>query len=301
MTENGWGYDTYRDWGLYNDLLVRRGVMIFDLDWMRTYEDDLAAANSGKRGRPYEYTEGLFRFVGRTMAVGNITYRMLEGWLTVLLGLVGRKAPDHSTIHERLSASEWDLGEIGDVDVAAVDSSGISINTGEVWMKEKYGGKGKRGFVKVHIMSDVATNRVLGHLVTDDRAADVNHMLPVVDAALANGNRPAKVLADAAYDALYNWDGMDERGIDFVANHRQRDSPKCGLNPRGNSKFDLLRLGEEAWKDKYGYRMRWKVESTFSDIKRMTGFSVRSRSRGYMCKEMDRRLAVFNMLKDYRL
>jgi len=33
----------------------------------------------------------------------------------------------------------------------------------------------------------------------------------------------------------------------------------------------------------------------------MTGFSVRSRSRGYMCKEMDRRLAVFNMLKDYRL
>lgn len=46
--------------------------------------------------------------------------------------------------------------------------------------------------------------------------------------------------------------------------------------------------------------MRWKVESTISDLKRMFGESARSRDTEHMAKEVDMRISLFNQLKGIR-
>ena len=273
----------YRDWARYNDNLAVRGAKLADLSWLHTYESDLARMNEGKRGAPYKYTPG-------------VQTRAMEGILASIMGLFGLEAPDHSTIWLRVLEIRRDLDGPELSAVCAADSSGLSVGVRGEWIRDKWGHPA-RGYVKIHVLADAETHMIAGYLVTDDHAADVNHLLPLVDDALSRGCAPDYVIADSAYDAAYNWDGMQERGIAYTAMLRKKGIEKTKLTPQGRARFEYGRMGEEAWKASRRYGLRSHVEGTFSDFKRMFGPFVRARKYDNMVKEVERKLALFNMLK----
>jgi len=47
-------YDN-RDWGKYNDALVRRGEILFDFSTINNWKQELKQLNKGKVGEPYHY------------------------------------------------------------------------------------------------------------------------------------------------------------------------------------------------------------------------------------------------------
>lgn len=286
----------YRDWARYNDGLARRGEVLADLSWLLTYEEDLARMNEGKRGAPYRYTPGVFLFADAMMCAYGIQLRAMEGILSSIMGLFGLEAPDHSTIWMRVMEISRELIVPERSAVSAADSSGLSVGVRGEWIREKWGHPA-RGFVKIHVVADVETHMMLGYKVTDDHAADVCNLLPVIDDALGRGCTLDYVLADAAYDAAYNWTGMAERGIGYTAMLRKKGLERTKITPQGAARFEYGRMGEEAWKASRRYGLRSHVEGTFSDFKRMFGTFVRSKRMCYMIREVEHKIALFNMLK----
>jgi hypothetical protein len=51
-----------RNWREYNEKLVRRGEILLDLDFLRSWNQELEDMNKDKAGRPYEYPVSYIRF-----------------------------------------------------------------------------------------------------------------------------------------------------------------------------------------------------------------------------------------------
>ena len=82
-----WGkpYKDRRDWKEYNEELVIRGRMIFDLDFVQKWDIELKRMNSGKRGSPYLFPESFMSL----MVIWHqyLVYRGLEGIARYLVDL----------------------------------------------------------------------------------------------------------------------------------------------------------------------------------------------------------------------
>jgi hypothetical protein len=52
-----------RNWKGYNEQLVRRGEILLDLDFLRSWNKELEEMNRDKLGRPYEYPASYSRFL----------------------------------------------------------------------------------------------------------------------------------------------------------------------------------------------------------------------------------------------
>ena len=65
-------------WREYNEKLVKRGEILFNLDFLTTMEEELKEMNRGKRGRPYQFPDSLFRFLAKLCPFFQ-NYRLLEG------------------------------------------------------------------------------------------------------------------------------------------------------------------------------------------------------------------------------
>jgi len=289
-------------WGKYNDDLVKRGEFVWDIGFIGSWDDDIRKKNHGKNGRPFDFPDSLFIFCEKVRATVNMQLRMLEGMLRDILGVFGRKAPDHSTIEERCSQLAWEYPERtyeehGNV---GVDSTCMNVTNRGEWLSENY--DLKRGFFKVHLAVELGTDKILAHRVTDEHTSDPGMMLALIDDAVSNGFHPDKVLGDAAYDAKYNWQGLvNERKIkDTVINLRSNDVRANGCLHKGQMIEERNRVGADRWKKDHGYGERWKCECTNSDLKRLTGQYTHSRKPERIENEMDCKIQVFNGLKKWR-
>jgi hypothetical protein len=287
-----------RHWDVYNARLVERGTGLLDLSWVSRHKDEIHGMNKGKRGHPFAYGSTLIAAVCRLRASAGMPYRIMEGFLRPIFELIGINVPSYPTLWRRCSSLEVSAHVIKDTRdrIVAVDSTGIKVTVRGQWMREKW--KVHKGWLKLHVLTDVNTNEILSFAVTDERSGDAGHMLTLVDTAMAAGHRIIKVLADGAYDTYENWNGMKERRIEFITNIRKnarRNSRGCMIRWRHVHERDMI--GDKAWKEKYGYNMRWKAESAISDYKRMFGESVSSKRFGEMAREISRNIGCFNMMK----
>jgi transposase len=272
-----------------------RGEKIFDMSWISTFDDDLERMNAGKRGRPYRYTHKMMAYLGGLASAYGMQFRALEGFLKTVMVTVGIDVPDFSTIWRRCISVNTAHPDGRDI-VAAIDSTGIRVGVRGEWMREKW--KVHKGWIKLHALTDVRTNRILSYAVTDELSADSEHLSGLVSEAVARGHRITKVLADGAYDTRDNWNFLRDLNIDFVPNIRKNASERFrGSCVRGLAVAERNGIGDKQWKERHGYGMRWKVESAFSDYKRMFGDHVRSRRTERMHLEMDMKIAMFNLLK----
>ena len=290
------GYN--RDWPNYNKRLVKRGFAALNRPRTDGNENKEGSGTKRGKGRPRVYDDVLIAFVCGLKAMLGKPYRMLEGMLGELLGPSGAGVPCYSTLWKRCNEFEAQrkICDDGKERIVAIDSTGIKVTMRGEWMRNKW--KVRRGWLKLHILTDVETNEILSFIVTDERSGDAKHMLALVDDALSKGYNIIKVLADGAYDTRRNWNGMKHRKIEFVTNIRKNASTASkGCTCRAAAVRERNEIGDEAWKEKHGYRMRWKVESAISDLKRMFGEYVFSKTFANMVKEIGRNIDAFNQLK----
>jgi hypothetical protein len=259
-----------RDWNGYNEALVKRGLILLDLDFVADWSRELKAMNEGKEGARYRYPESFIKLLAVVHAY-VLPYRQLEGFMRGLSQHIdGLKAPDYTTIWWRVAKMKVDVASSVALDkdvTIAVDSSGIKVSNRGEWIRKKW--KVKRGFIKVHIAVDTKTKQILAIEVTREDVSDGRMLKRLVDGSSSKAALKG-VVADGAYDSKGNFRMLADRGVDPLIKVRKNASFKGGgCMPR---KFAVVeQLGNVNWKKEKGYGYRWMAESAFSSIKRVFG------------------------------
>jgi len=289
-----------RDWEGYNEALVKRGLILLDLDFVAGWSRELKAMNDGKEGGRYRYPESFIKLLAVVHAY-VLPYRQLEGFMRGLSQHVdGLKAPDYTTIWWRISKMKVDLAAsvVLDKDVTiAVDSSGIKVSNRGEWLHKKW--KVKRGFIKIHIAVDTKTKQILAIEVTKEDVGDGRMLKQLVDSSASRAVLKG-VVADGAYDSKNNFRMLADRGIDPVIRVRKNASFKGGgCMPR---KFAVVeQLGNVDWRRKRGYGYRWMVESAFSSIKRVFGEYICAVKWPNIVKELLLKASIYNLFMKMNL
>ena len=157
-----------------NSKYVRRGsdlVICYDPKW----EDDLKEVNQSKEGAPFQYADGLIMLAILLRTATETPWRQLSGMIRKMQQ--GHKMPHYTVLWRRASSLDVDID--GDTTTVidpdrsitmVADSTGLKqCNRGE-WIRKKW--KVRRGFVKLHMLADADTKRILAVAVTDDRTGD---------------------------------------------------------------------------------------------------------------------------------
>ena len=214
-----------------NERYVKRGqTLIIKNDPQRC--KDVTVANKNKVSAPFQYAESLFAALAAVKSMTGLPYRHLQGMLIETLG--DCDAPCYTTIYRRLQAlkvkrngSVFTVTGGGTVPVRlAVDSTGLKQHNRGEWIRHKW--KVRRGFVKLHVMVDVDTKKILAVQVTDDRTGDSPMLIPLLDEALEVATRTGQaqdsaagpadagccLYGDAAYASRSNVTACGDRGVD---------------------------------------------------------------------------------------
>ncbi|GBC70513.1 hypothetical protein HRbin02_00281 [Candidatus Calditenuaceae archaeon HR02] len=101
-------------WKRVDDRLIRRGILILDLKFVRSYADELRDMNDGRRGRPYRITNSFIIFLAVFRYVFSVRFRQLEGF-TIALRKMFPILPsiDYSWIRGRIMRLGIDLSPLG--------------------------------------------------------------------------------------------------------------------------------------------------------------------------------------------
>jgi len=289
-----------RDWKKYNDQLVKRGELLVDLDFVENWEKELAGMNRGKRGKPFDYPWSLIEFLAFPRYFFGLPFRQEEGFVEALAKLVPElEVPDYSTINRRINRLqpkfERSLRGLGDDVVVAIDASGIKVTNRGEWRRELWGGKSKRGFLKIHVAVDVKSGQILAMDVTDERTGDGKMLKPLVEQASERANIKL-ALMDSAYDSRENFNFLESKGIEPGIRPKRGASGKArGSWARRRATREFMK-DEKRWKRRVGYGRRWRVEGTFSNLKRTFGeFTVAHKFKN-MIQEMMLKAFTYNTL-----
>jgi len=285
-----------RNWKDYNEKLVRRGEVYISLDFLDSWDDELAKMNKGKVGRPFVYPQ-TFIYFSAFIYIAFLPYRQIEGFFRKLSEFVPKlKSADYSTLCKRLKKLDVNLPEnLGRDIVVAVDSSGMKVTNRGEWIRNKW--KIRKGWIKVHIAVDVKTKKLLALEVTDERVSDGKMLKPLMEQVKEKGGRVNRVYGDGGYDSKENFNYLAENGIEPVIKIRNNSSTKSRGSPsRAKRVREYRKLGYERWRDKYRYGYRWSAESFFSGVKRVFGETCRAKSKDGLFQEVKMKFIFYNML-----
>jgi hypothetical protein len=267
---NAWFMGYLIDWNGYNEALMKRGLILLDLDFVAVWSRELKTMNDGKEGGRYRYPESFIKLLAAVYAY-VLPYRQLEGFMRGLSQYVdGLKAPDYTTIWWPIAKMKIDLASSANLDkdvTIAVDSSGIKVSNRGEWIHKKW--RIELGFIKVHIALDTKTKRIPAIEVTKEDVGD-GCMFGRLVKGSANIANVRKVIGDGAYDSKVNFRLASDMDIEPLLRVRKNASLKGGgCMPR---KFAIaLQLGNDGLKKERGYGYRWIAESAFSCLKRTFG------------------------------
>jgi transposase len=283
-----------RDWKGYNEALVKRGLILLDLDFVADWSRELKAMNERKEGARYRYPESFVKLLAVVHAY-VLPYRQLEGFMRALSQHVdGLRAPDYTTIWWRVAKMKVDVASSVEMDkdvTIAVDSTGIKVSNRGEWIRKKW--KVKRGFIKVHIAVDTKTKQILAIEVTREDVGDGRMLGRLVkdSAGIADVKR---VIGDGAYDSKNSFRMLSEMGVEPLIRVRKNASLKGGgCMPR---KFAVVeQLGNVEWRREKGYGYRWMAESAFSSLKRVFGEYICSVKWQNIVNELLLKASIYNL------
>jgi hypothetical protein len=289
-----------RDWKGYNEALVKRGLILLDLDFVAGWSRELKAMNEHKEGGRYRYPESFIKLLAVVHAY-VLPYRQLEGFMRGLSQYIdGLKAPDYTTIWWRVAKMKVTLAASVDLDkdvTIAVDSSGIKVTNRGEWIHKKW--RVQRGFIKVHIAVDTKTKQILAIEVTKEDVGDGRMLKRLVEGS-ASKARLSGVIADGAYDSKCNFRMLADLGVDPLIRVRKNASIKGGgCMPR---KFAVVeQLGNAEWRRDRGYGYRWVAESAFSCLKRVFGEYICAVKWPNIVKELLLKASIYNLFMKMNL
>ena len=283
-----------RDWKGYNEALVKRGLILLDLDFVADWYRELKAMNEGKEGARYRYPESFVKLLAVVHAY-VLPYRQLEGFMRALSQHVDAlKAPDYTTIWWRIAKMKVDVASTVQLDkdvTIAVDSSGIKVSNRGEWIRKKW--KVKRGFIKVHIAVDTKTKQILAIEVTKEDVGDGRILGRLVESSVEKAN-VKRVIGDGAYDSKGIFRLLFDRRIEPLIKVRKNASLRAdGCMPR---RFAVVeQLGNVNWRKEKGYGYRWMAESAFSSIKRIFGEHITSVKWSNIVNELLLKASIYNL------
>jgi hypothetical protein len=267
------------NWAEYDQALVQRGDITL---WIS--EDAIwcwKPAPTGRRGAQRKFSNHAIETALTLRLVFNLPLRQAEGFLRSVLALmdVDLEAPDHTTLSRRSQSLNVDLHRVaGDEPIhLVVDSTGLSIVGEGEWAAAKYGGRGRRGWKKLHLGVD-RTGMIVAQALTHGSADDAKAALDLIDSIEGDIE---SLTADAAYDTLAIYDASAARGTEVVipparsaTRSRQR---RFRSSARDRTIMRVKEIGRRRWKIESGYHHQARVENTFFRYKSIIGDRLRAR------------------------
>ena len=240
------------NWPAYDRALVQRGDITVWVapDAIATWE----AVGVGTRGGQLQYSDLAIETALTLRLIFHLPLRQTEGFLTSIFGMLGLdlSAPDHTTLSRRGQHLDLPLrrAPAGAGLHLIVDSTGLSIVGEGEWAAAKHGGRGRRGWKKLHLgvdRSGVIVARALTEASVDDATTGIT-LIEATDGALG------RVTADAAYDTIGFYEAAGARGATVVVPPTRtanvsRYGPRSGARDR-----TILAVKERG-------RRRWKQTS----------------------------------------
>lgn len=230
--------------------------------------------------------------------VWHLSLRAAQGELRALGAALGFEAPDFTTLWKRSTKEEAEpVAPLrAQEHVLAIDSTGIKVAERGEWMRDKW--RLHRGFIKAHVAVDTATATVAAVIVSDERSHDRGYLIPLVERAASTlPGRIVRVLADGAYDSRENLDYLASQGIDAGIKLRKDAIALERTSPARYAAVMERRLfGEDGWKKRHEYRLRWRAEIAFSAIERVLGEALCARRSDLMLREAQHKFIAYNRL-----
>ena len=189
------------------------------------------------------------------------------------------RSPDHTTLSRRSQHLNVEL-HIVPADEPLhliVDSTGLSIVGEGEWAAVKHGGRGTRGWKKLHFGVD-GSGAIVAQVLTDGSADDAKTALKLIDAVKGNISR---FTADGAYDTIAIYEAAGARGAEVVVPPTKtaavsRRRPRASV--RDCTITRVKKIGRRLWKKESGYHRQARVENAFFRYKSIIGDRLRARN-----------------------
>ena len=268
------------NWPAYDRALVQRGDVTLWLtpEAVATWE----AVGVGKRGGQLQYSEVAIETALTLRLIFHLPLRQTEGLLRSIFGMLclDLSAPDHTTLSRRGQHLDLALRRLpaGAGIHLIVDSTGLStVGEGE-WAAVKHGGRGIRGWKKLHLGVD-GSGVIVAHALTGGHVDDATTALDLIDKVEGD---VSCLTADAAYDTRGIYEAAGARGATVVI-PPTRTATVSGRRPRSPARDRTIRqvqqAGRRQWKKDSGYHQQARMENAFFRYKLIIGESLRARSR----------------------
>ena len=168
------------NWPAYNQALVRRGDVTV---WLAPKA--IAAwrpRRSSRRGGQRRYSDLVIETALTLRLIYHLPLRQAEGFLHSLFAMMhlDLSAPDHTTLSRRGQHLKRRLRPVstGARIHPVLDSTGLSIVGEGEWAAAKHGGRGRRGWKKLHLGVD-RSGVILTHTLTEATVDDATTPRPV--------------------------------------------------------------------------------------------------------------------------
>ncbi len=293
-----------RNWPVYNEEMVRRGMFYLDIEWVNSWDNEIIEMNKGKVGAQYQFPESLIKL--QAVWLQLVDLRGVEG-ITRKVVEMGHipKYNDFSTISRRVNAmsTNLELPDCKEIHVST-DLSGMKMNMSGEYFHSMYG-KVRKKFIKVTISADPFTKDLLALDVSlegeDLSETDVamTHMAELE----AQGCKVLCFWGDGKYDTHELFDFMDFYGIKSAVKIRKNAVVDPGGSVRRNIEVaKYKKLGYKKWAKQRKYGQRWVgTEGIFSAVKRKFGERTRSKKEDTMIRETKRKFWAYESIRKYAM
>ena len=267
------------NWPAYDRALVQRGDVTLRLapEAITTW----AAAGVGKRGGQLQYSDLAIETALTLRLIFHLPLRQTEGFLTSIFWMLDLdlSAPDHTTLSRRGQHLDptFRRAPAGAGTHLIVDSTGLSIVGEGEWAAVKHGGRGRRGWKKLHLGVD-GSGVIIAHALTDANVDDATTGTDLIEAVVGD---IARVTADAAYDTIAFYESAGARDAQVVVPPAttatvSRRGPRSSARDRTIKK--VKEIGRRRWKKASAYHQQARVENAFFRYKSIFGGALQARS-----------------------
>ena len=289
------------NWPEYERALVQRGDVTV---WFSADATDAwKPSPSGRPGGQRRFSDLAIETALTLRLVFRLPLRQTEGFLRSVLTLLSSNldAPDHTTLSRRSQRLDVKLQGFpvkGPIHLI-VDSTGLSIVGEGEWAAVKHGGRGKRGWKKLHLgvdRSGVIVAQALTEATVDDATTGI-HLMDGVAGDLAS------VTADAAYDTVAFYEAAVSRGATVVV-PPDKTARVSRRRPRSSARDRTITavkaIGRRRWKKASGYHRQARVENAVFRHKSIIGEVLRARTPGGQEAEALLACNVLNRMTELR-
>ena len=261
------------NWAAYNQALVRRGDVTV---WVSS--EAIAAwtpRRSGRRGGQRRYSDLAIETALTLRLLYHLPLRQTEGFLHALFGMMrlDLSAPDSTTLSRRSQPLRRRLRVVppGASLPLVLDSTGLSIVGAGEWAAAKHGGRGRRGWRKLHRGVD-QSGVIRVHTLTEETGDDATTALDLLTAV---EGPLVRITADAVYETA------TARGATVII-PPAKTANISGHGPRSPARDRTImlvkKLGRRRWKKASGYHRQGRVEHAFFRYTSIIGDGLRARS-----------------------